>query len=330
MNPYAVPVDWAATLYGAAVAALVLFAFFAFVRGGRLADDGSDAPARKLQTRAVPLAGGIALATAAVFLALGPWGGNATHVVPWTALDPLQFDTVSVALALAIAFATGLVDDARAQGLAPGWKLAGQFLAGCALALGVHYEGALATPFVTLLVLVLAVAAQNVANTFDHTDGTLGSLALAGCASAGASFAGALAAFLGFNLARPRRGGPPYAYLGDSGSHFLGILLATSSAGHAALTLPAVDLARVVVLRVRAGQPVWRGDRRHLGTRLADAGREPLEVVGLVAACAAPAFAGLWLSFEPVAWPRALTLLGGAAGSALALALVLRLNPERS
>lgn len=318
--------DWGPTFVGAAVAAAVL-ALLAFLlrRGGPLADDGADAPQRKRQTRAVPLSGGPALCAAALVLSLGGFG----HVVPWTLVDPLfAFDERALAVALALAFATGLADDLRARGLSPGWKLAGQTLAGVALAIGARDAAQSPTVVVAALVVLLAVAAQNVANTFDHTDGTLGAVALGGCAAAGSSFVGALAAFLGFNLARPRGGGPPYAYLGDSGSHFLGILLATTAAGHAALTLPAVDLARVVVLRMRAGQPVWRGDRRHVGTRIADSGRGPLEVVALVALCAAPAFAALPLSSGADPWPRYATLLLGAVGCAVVLAIVLRLHPE--
>jgi len=328
VNPFATPIDTGAVALGAAVA---LAALLVVVRAaGRLglADDGTDAPERKSQRAAVPLAGGPALALAAIALVVWPDAGSTRHVVPWFPGDPLAFERGAVALALAIAFATGLVDDVRARGLKPAWKLLGQSAAGVALTLGLLVQGEPATGLERALLVLCAVAAQNVANAFDHADGTLGTVAFLGCASAGTSFLGALAAFLGFNLARPRRGGPPYAFLGDSGSHLLGILLVTSAVGAAALTLPALDLARVVALRLRAGQPVWHGDRRHLGQRLQAAGRGPIAVVALVSLCAAPAFVALGLSIERVRIPLVGIFLIGAAGSAAVLALVLWLHPE--
>lgn len=329
MNEHAV--DWTALEIGVVVAGVVLVALVRLGGGFGLADDGSDAPERKTQTRAVPLAGGPALYAAAIVLILWPGAGGARAVLPWSVEDAWSFDRDALVLALTIGFATGLVDDVRRAGLAPAAKLAGQFAAAAALASGLEAAGATPTFVERALVVLGAVAAQNVANTFDHADGALGSVAFAGFAGAGSSFAGAIAAFLGFNLARRDAGGPPYAYLGDSGSHLIGLLLATSSVGHAALTLPALDLARVVALRVRAGDPVWRGDTRHLGQRLRAAGRGPLAVVALVLACAAPAFALTALSAR--AFPNAAPWVGallGAAGCALALALVLRFHPERA
>ncbi len=328
MNPFAPPMDWLATGFAAAVAFLALVLFVRAASRIGLADDGADAPERKSHGSAVPLVGGPALALSAIALAAWPHLGSVLHFVPWIPGDPWHFQRGPLVLAAALAFLTGLVDDVRAAGLGPRAKLAGQTAAGRALALGREVDGSEPGEIATVLVVLAAVAAQNVANTFDHADGTLGAVAGAAFACAGSSFAGALAAFLGFNLARRRPGGPPYAFLGDSGSHLLGILLATSTLGHAALTLPAIDLARVVVLRLRAGQAVWHGDRRHLGQRLQAAGRGPLGVVLLVLLCAAPPFVALWISLESVRMPTAAALGLGAAGSGLLLAIVLRLHPE--
>jgi len=330
VNERAPPFEWGAACLSAAVACAALLVLVRLAGGLGLADDGSDAPARKSQRAAVPLAGGPALILAALSIALWPRFGDFAAWIPSFSGDPWTVGRTGLALGVALAFVTGLVDDRRAAGLGPLGKLAGQFAAGLALTIGLEIGGAAPTPFERGLVVLAAVAAMNVANTFDHADGTLGSLSFAAFASAGSSYAGALAAFLGFNLARRRPGAPPYAYLGDSGSHVLGILLATSSLGLAALTLPALDLARVIALRVRAGEPVWRGDRRHLGHRLADAGRGPLAVVGIVLACAAPPFAALAPWIETRGLARGGALLAGAAGSALLLALVLRLHPERA
>lgn len=166
------------------------------------------------------------------------------------------------------------------------------------------------------------------ANGYDHADGFLGGAAFAGLALARAPLAGALVPFLCANLARPARGAAPHAYLGDSGSHLLGILLLATPAGQAALVLPALDYARVLVLRARAGEPLWRGDRRHLGQRLGDAGRGPLAAAGLALAAAAPALAaGFAAELGWLPWPASLGV--GACGSALALGLLLRAHPAR-
>jgi len=323
----------AVTSVAFSVAATALFVLVRLARRTGLVDDGRDAPERKTQARAVPLAGGPALFVAGLVLVALE---SSTHTWSLANLAPsdsgaiFRFERGALTLALLLAFATGLVDDLAPRGLTPLPKLLGQFAAGCALATGLVVDGEPTSFFERAFVALLAVIAQNVANTFDHADGTLGSLAFVGCLGARAPFAGAIAAFLGANLARPARGGPPYAYLGDSGSHVLGILLLATPAGQAALTLPAIDLVRVVWMRVRAGDPIWRGDRRHLGQRLAAAGRSPTRVVLLVLVCAAPAFLAFFAADVHGGMGRLAAFGLGAACSALVLGLVLRLHPAPS
>ncbi|MEZ6005782.1 MAG: hypothetical protein R3F33_16560 [Planctomycetota bacterium] len=134
--------------------------------------------------------------------------------------------------------------------------------------------------------LAFAWAAQNLVNTFDHADGFV-------CALAGVALPPLLAApFLGLvphNLLLRRQGlaGASLArlYLGDSGAHLAGLLMLAVPDARWLLVLPAFDLARVAVLRVRAHQAPWLGDRRHLGHRFLASGYEPkigaLAVVGL-------------------------------------------------
>ncbi len=366
--PFGGPFDWTGVAFAALVAFVALTILVRFARTVRLSDDGSDAPERKHSGGSVPLVGGTALALAALALCVWPVMGDLRALVPWIPADPWSFEPRAFVLALALAFGTGLVDDLRDAGLSPAWKLLGQFAAGVALATGLRWSAGAdlvfepATFGERAIVVLVAVAAQNVANTFDHADGMLGSVTFVAFASAGSSFAGALGAFLGFNLTRRSRGGPPRAFLGDSGSHALGLLLMTSTVGLAALTLPAIDLARVLVLRARAGHPLWTGDRRHLGQRLRAAGRGPVATVLIALVCATPAFAALAFrgGFDTALTPRggldtaltprggfdtALTprggfdsegshlpasweLLGlGAIGCALLLLLALRLHP---
>lgn len=323
---------FALTFVAFLVATAALFVFVRLARRAGLVDDGRDAPERKVQARAVPLVGGPALLVAGLALvALEMLGGawSLASVAPSHEDAICGFERGPLALALLLAFATGAIDDHAERGLSPFPKLVGQIAAGCALASGLVVAGE-PTLVERALVVFLAVVAQNVANTFDHADGTLGSVAFVGCVVARAPFAGAIAAFLGANLARPARGAPPYAYLGDSGSHVLGIVLLATPAGHAALTLPAIDLARVVWLRVRAGDPIWHGDRRHLGQRLAAAGRGPIQVVLLVLVCAAPAFLAYFAAESSGEIGRVAAFGLGAAGSALVMGLVLRLHPART
>ncbi|MBL8863453.1 MAG: hypothetical protein JNK02_15785 [Planctomycetes bacterium] len=312
----------------AAVAALALALFVRLAPRTGFQDDGSDAPARKHQARAVPLAGGPALWIAALAL-LASGAPLAAEPAQASRAAGFAFEPGALAAGALLAFATGLLDDRLARGLGPLEKLAGQTLAGLALCAGLWVAGQPAEPWERALALCAAVAAQNVANTYDHADGMLGGAALSGLLAARASLAGAVAAFLLANLTRPTRGGPPRAFLGDSGSHLLGVVLLASPGGAAALLIPALDLARVVVLRVRAGEPFWRGDRRHLGQRLTEAGRGPLAAAALALLAAAPAFGAL-AAAEAGLLERGPALLSGVAGCALLLALLLRLHPPRT
>ena len=179
----------------------------------------------------------------------------------WAALSRSSCETGITSLILSVAssaaFALGLVDDLRRGGLAPGAKLAGQLAVGLTLALEPSID-----PRERWLWALGAVVAQNALNTWDHADGNAVSLGLLALwPHAGAR--GALAGFLPFNLLT-RRGEPPgarvpLAYLGDSGSHLLGVLVVWFPAARAALLLPLADLVRVAWLRARAGEPPWRG-----------------------------------------------------------------------
>jgi UDP-GlcNAc:undecaprenyl-phosphate GlcNAc-1-phosphate transferase len=103
------------------------------------------------------------------------------------------------------------------------------------------------------------------------------------------------------------------AFLGDAGSHLTGFLLAilailphfhtpTQPRRLAVLTpllvlaLPLTDLARVVLLRTRAGRPFWIGDTNHLSHRLVRAGLSKARAVLIIwlLAAAVGSVALLW------------------------------------
>ena len=226
--------------------------------------------ARKHRETPVPTVGGVALGLALVASAwVDGWS------LPW--------------IGLCLALGLGVWDDLRA--LPAGPKVLWQLLAGLGLALDSWREPAFAWGPWPLMVLA-AVVAMNVVNTWDHADGLA-----AGCGALGASMAltplsGACAGFWPWNtFLRYRRGTSPVptAYLGDGGSHLLGLLCACYPATWPALWVPALDLCLVAIQRVRQGASPFEGDRRHLGHRLERLGWSPLQVALAAGACVAPA-----------------------------------------
>jgi UDP-N-acetylmuramyl pentapeptide phosphotransferase/UDP-N-acetylglucosamine-1-phosphate transferase len=284
--------------------ALLSALFIGLAHAIGLTDDGRDAPGRKLQTRAVPLAGGAAILCG---LALAPLLGG-------TGLEHLLHGR---ALAVLLgAFALGAIDDLRPRGLPVGIKFAGQIVLalGCASVLaepGLCFVGA------TLFALV-AISAWN---TFDNADGAVVSLAALGSLLRAPLLAGVLLGFLPFNLwiRRPAGGGGPWSYLGDSGTHLLGVIFALDPGSWPVLLVPALDLARLSVVRLQRGSRPWIGDRRHLAHRLQARGLGPSAVAGVLVLLAAPAVLGAWPDAQR-AWALpcgvALTVLASACACA--------------
>ncbi|OGH68443.1 MAG: hypothetical protein A3I29_02070 [Candidatus Magasanikbacteria bacterium RIFCSPLOWO2_02_FULL_44_11] len=101
-------------------------------------------------------------------------------------------------------------------------------------------------------------------------------------------FAGTCLGFLFFNFS------PAKIFLGESGSLFIGFMLgvlaviAGSKVATAFLVLaiPILDVARVVYLRLKQGQSIFRGDRNHLHFTLVDGGLSERKVVLLFYVCA--------------------------------------------
>ena len=247
---------------------------------------GASERARKDATLRTPLVGGAAILFGLVVAAVAG------------ALALPQAAT----LALGAAFALGLVDDRRAGGLAPRPKLYGQALVAVLVATAVVGGLPASWPEAGTFALAasLALALQNVVNTWDHADGLATGVVAVSLAASGAPIvAAAVAGFLPANLGLKGRGPVARPILGDSGSHLLAVLLLLAPRARAmdagllaatsGLLLPTLDLARVVLERRRAGVPIWRGDRRHLAHRLARAGLGRRTMDGRGIAAAAPA-----------------------------------------
>jgi UDP-N-acetylmuramyl pentapeptide phosphotransferase/UDP-N-acetylglucosamine-1-phosphate transferase len=247
-----------------------------------LLDRPESAPERKLQRGPVPRVGGIALALGLLGLCwLGLWSPTAP-------------------LALAAAFAVGLADDLALRGLPRPLKFALELgccaLFACAGIYGTDLRG-------LGLGFALALVALAAANTFDNADGALGALGCAGLWPVAPCAAALLGGFLPWNLWLRLDASRPRAYLGDAGSHLLGLLLVCEPRSAIWLVLPALDLVRLCWVRWRAGSRPWVGDRRHLAHRLQARGLQPTAAVLVLLGLASPAF------FCAPVWAAAATAL---------------------
>ncbi len=265
---------------------------------------------RKIHRRATALAGGPMIATGLVLplaaaLLLGPallgGSGPLSH-----GLAARSLPAAVLALGAVGMLALGMADDRRALG-APA-KLGLQLLAASAASLwGVRIDllpqFPLAGHALAVLWILLLVNAYNLS---DNMNGLCGGLALLAAlalsahaalpgrwlaASFGFLAAGALAGFLPCNFPRAR------VFLGDSGSHLAGYLVAVLSilplsqgaGGAGSWAAPPLlagvalaDTAWVVLHRLRRRRPVWVGDTNHLSHLLVRRGLSPGRAVALL------------------------------------------------
>lgn len=262
---------------------------------------------RKIHHTPVPLAGGLAVFTGLALVIFGGIAAVELQLLNPDAVDKLGYGLGKRApqLVAILAGALGMLllgwwDDKRE--LKPAAKFAGQ----CAIALLVAASGVRVTLFVPNLAFSYAITVlwiltvTNALNFNDNMNGLCGGLGVIAAgwiafhaanqgqylvASLALLVAGALLGFLPFNFPRAS------VFLGDSGSHLVGYLLAVLailphfySLKQGAptrlavlnplflLAVPLLDLASVVWLRTRAGRPFWHGDTNHFSHRLVRAG----------------------------------------------------------
>ena len=291
---------YAAAFVGSALLSWLLVQFsIRLAHWGGLMDvpDGE----RKLQARPIPKVGGIAVALAftVVFLVAVGFSGDVT-----------AFQLLASVLLPALGVAVlGFVDDIKP--LDPWLRLAIQTL----LALSVWWMGTrIELSGITAIDLVLTVlwivGLTNAMNLLDNADGlaagtsvisSLGAAAIAGIygqffmAGLALALAGVAAGFLWHNWS------PATVYLGDSGSYFLGFLLAVVTLRlrpvglelpWSALiplllaALPIADTCFVVVRRVREGRHPFMPGRDHLSHALADRSLSTRSAVGFLQSAA--------------------------------------------
>jgi UDP-GlcNAc:undecaprenyl-phosphate GlcNAc-1-phosphate transferase len=280
---------------------------------------------RKIHDQPIPLAGGLAVMTGLLIPTLlaclvlwwqrsGGNGGEASVIPDSTARDTSRFAVLDPVTAFLLQYGlsrrgielagiflgafgmlwVGWLDDKHE--LRPRAKFAGQVI----IAALVAASGVRITLFVPSLIFSYAVTILwilTVINAFNFMDnmnglcaglGAIGACQFAMIAAADGQYLvaliafltfGALLGFLPYNFPRAR------AFLGDSGSHLVGYLLAVLAilphfytVRHPrrwavlipllVLAIPLVDLCWVVLLRWRLGQPFYQGDTNHLSHRL--------------------------------------------------------------
>jgi len=242
---------------------------------------------RKIHASPIAYGGGIAVALT-IALALG---------AVWTFVTPRPFSWL-VLLGAAGALVLGLVDDKIR--LSPRAKLAGQFvLAIMAVAGGVRITALIGDTLPMQAATVLwIVLITNSFNLLDNMDGLCAGTAAIAAFVLGivavqteqwamvfplAALCGACIGFLRYNRS------PASIFLGDAGSLLIGYLMACLTVlvtyyryrepSHLGLGIPILVLAiplydtfSVIVIRLREGRPIMRGDTSHFSHRLVDLG----------------------------------------------------------
>ena len=259
---------------------------------------------RRIHTKPIPTAGGLAMAVAVLGVA---WGARLFSSAARDTLEVRPF--VGITLAAGIMILLGVIDDIKA--LNPWWKIAGEVAAACVLyayGLGIPlltnpFGDAIATgPFDLLLTIVWVLIVVNAINLIDGIDGLASGAVFIAAVTLwfvgrtngdfyvmfiASTIIGATFGFLRYNFP------PAKVFMGDTGSGFLGLLLAAvalleNRKGTAAITLlfplvallvPISDSVIAFVRRAIGGQSVFRADSDHIHHRLLRIGLSHRHVV---------------------------------------------------
>lgn len=302
---------------------------------------------RRVHTEPLPRLGGVAV-FAAMGVGLAAVGGVSAAGIESLGATPGFF--FGVLFGCGIVFATGLVDDLR--GLNPLTKLAAQIVAALVVFLyGFRIEvvsvgslteislGWLSLP----LTILWVVTVTNAFNLIDGLDGLATGIAMVALGTTlvvafslgnfeaillSAALLGALVGFFRYNVS------PAKIFLGDSGSLFIGFLLAVLSVhgsyGSAssvlllvplfALAIPLFDTTLSVLRRWLRGAPLSQADGRHIHHRLLAAGLAHRHAVWVLhVAAIVLAILGVSLVFAP---PPALGSIAAAGGGVTLIVLV--------
>lgn len=205
-----------------------------------------------------------------------------------------------------IIFVTGLADDLVGERFPVGLKFTGQCLAAATVvACGVQVDFTGIATLNVALSFFWVLGISNAFNLLDNMDGLSAGVAVSSAfifflnaVALGeiflclilAVFIGALVGFLRFNLH------PAKLFMGDCGALFIGFTLSSltilehyvSPASSTVfpvlmpvlvLAVPLIDTISVIVIRLREGRPIYRGDRCHLSHRLVASGLDESQAV---------------------------------------------------
>jgi UDP-GlcNAc:undecaprenyl-phosphate GlcNAc-1-phosphate transferase len=252
--------------------------------------------ARRVHERVIPRLGGIALVLA-FFAPLLVLFGKETEVARQFFSDPMHI--VGLVTGGLIVMSLGAFDDVRGV---PAWHKLGVQTIAATVAYACNYRiGAIKVPWLGNLDMGIfglpvtalwIVAIINAINLIDGLDGLAGGIAFFACVTnfvvaainhdglvmlLSASLGGSVLGFLLFNF------NPASIFMGDSGSMFLGYVLATTSIlGSSvkssttvailvpliALGLPIMDTLFAMVRRVLERRPIFSPDRGHIHHQL--------------------------------------------------------------
>ena len=312
-----------------------------FARRAGLVDPCSE---RKVHVHPVPRIGGVAIVLAVALAMTAMMSLFGPHVLAENGRGLIT--VIGGALAMHV---LGLIDDIRP--MRARWK----FLAQVAIASGVFIAGlrvtTLSLPFVGILDLggvvgmlftvVWFVGITNAFNLIDGLDGLAAGAALfalttmfvvasynglVGAATMTIILAGATVGFLCFNFH------PASIFLGDSGSLFLGFMLAgigllgsqksptviAVAIPIVSLGLPVLDTTLAVARRFLRGQPIFSADRSHIHHRLLSLGHSPRRVALLLySACALLGLGGMLLVNDSAYVAVVLLVIGLGVGLAV-------------
>lgn len=259
---------------------------------------------RRIHTKPIPTAGGLAMAVAVLGVA---WGARLFSEAARDTLEVRPF--VGITIAAAIVVLLGLIDDIKA--LNAWWKIAGEVAAACVLyayGLGIPlltnpFGDPIATGVFDLpLTIIWVLVVVNAINLIDGIDGlATGAVFIAAVTLwfvgrtngdfyvmfIASTIIGATFGFLRYNFP------PARVFMGDTGSGFLGLLLAAvalleNRKGTAAITLlfplvallvPISDSVIAFARRAIGGQSVFHADSEHIHHRLLRIGLSHRHVV---------------------------------------------------
>jgi len=250
--------------------------------------------------------------------------------------------------ALAVHF-VGLIDDVRP--MRARWKFLAQIVIACGVFIAGVRVSTLSLPFVgivelggiigMLFTVAWFVGITNAFNLIDGLDGLAAGAALfalstmfvvasynglVGPATVTIILAGATVGFLCFNFH------PASIFLGDSGSLFLGFMLAgigllgsqksptviAVAIPIVSLGLPVLDTTLAVARRFLRGQPIFTADRAHIHHRLLSLGHSPRRVALLLySACALLGLGGMLLVNDSAYVAVVLVVIGLGVGLAV-------------